>query len=329
LRSLAEVASCHHERLDGSGYFRGSRGSSLSVHARILAAADVYQTKTENRPHRDALTADEAAAHLSAEADAGRLDRLAVDAVLATAGKPRPARHPRLTPREIEILAEVARGGSMREIARTLSISPKTVDGHLQRIYPKIGVSTRAGATLYTLEHGLLPNVVRPERGGELPVVARVAPYQAVAVQHSTVQGGHTMSTLLSLVLQHYDALGRGDLDSIEELFDPGVETMTPNGTLKGIEEFRALGEAFRAAMSDMRHEIVRTFELGDTVVVEAVFSGIHTGPLVGPEGGIPPTGNAVAFPFAGFLQYRDGKCVSHRIYWDNVTLMAQLGATP
>jgi DNA-binding CsgD family transcriptional regulator len=45
----------------------------------------------------------------------------------------------------------------MREIARELGISPKTVDGHLQRIYPKIGVSTRGGAAVYVLEHGLLP----------------------------------------------------------------------------------------------------------------------------------------------------------------------------
>ena len=44
----------------------------------------------------------------------------------------------------------------MREIARALSISPKTVDGHLQRIYPKIGVSTRSGATLYAIDHGLI-----------------------------------------------------------------------------------------------------------------------------------------------------------------------------
>jgi steroid delta-isomerase-like uncharacterized protein len=137
------------------------------------------------------------------------------------------------------------------------------------------------------------------------------------------------MSTLLNLVQQHYDALSRGDLDVVSELFDPDVETMTPNGTLKGIDEFRALGEAFRTAMSDMRHEIIRSFEVGDTVMVEAIFSGIHTGPMVGPGGSIPPTGNAVAFPFADFLQYRDGKCASHRIYWDNVNLMAQLGVTP
>jgi HD-GYP domain-containing protein (c-di-GMP phosphodiesterase class II)/DNA-binding CsgD family transcriptional regulator len=157
LRSLAEVASCHHERLDGSGYFRGLRSPGLSATARVLAAADAYHTKTEPRPHRAALSPAAAADHVRAEAAAGRLDAAAVEAVLVTAGAPVDhTPRPRLTAREIEILGEVARGGSMREIARALSISPKTVDGHLQRIYPKIGVSTRAGATLYALEHGLV-----------------------------------------------------------------------------------------------------------------------------------------------------------------------------
>ncbi len=55
LRSLSEVASCHHERLDGSGYFRGATGAALSAPSRILAAADAYHTKTEARPHRPAL----------------------------------------------------------------------------------------------------------------------------------------------------------------------------------------------------------------------------------------------------------------------------------
>jgi DNA-binding NarL/FixJ family response regulator len=51
----------------------------------------------------------------------------------------------------------VARGLSIRQIARELSIAPKTVDGNIQRIYAKIGVSTRAGATLFALSHALLP----------------------------------------------------------------------------------------------------------------------------------------------------------------------------
>jgi DNA-binding NarL/FixJ family response regulator len=57
----------------------------------------------------------------------------------------------------VETLEQVARGLSIRQIARELSIAPKTVDGHLQRIYAKIGVSTRAGATLFALSHDLVP----------------------------------------------------------------------------------------------------------------------------------------------------------------------------
>ena len=106
------------------------------------------------------MRADAAADHLKEEARAGRLDPAAVDAVLDAAGQAREESHPRLTPREVEILVAAARGGSIREVARALGIAPKTVDGHLQRIYPKIGVSTRAGATLYALEHGILPTPV-------------------------------------------------------------------------------------------------------------------------------------------------------------------------
>jgi HD-GYP domain-containing protein (c-di-GMP phosphodiesterase class II) len=157
LRQLNDVAAAHHERLDGSGYHRGTSGSGLDAPARILAAADAYQTKLEERPHRTAIAPSQAAAHLTAEVGAGRLDGAAVEAVLAAAGQPSSRPLPRLTPREIEILTSAARGGSIRQIARSLGIAPKTVDGHLQRIYPKIGVSSRGGAMLYAIEHGLLP----------------------------------------------------------------------------------------------------------------------------------------------------------------------------
>jgi DNA-binding NarL/FixJ family response regulator len=115
------------------------------------------------------MSPDQAADHLRAEARAGRLDPEATDAVLQAAGQPRTSSiTPRLTGREREILGQVALGSSMREIARALGISPKTVDGHLQRIYPKIGVQTRSGAALYAVEHGLLPHVARTAgTGGE------------------------------------------------------------------------------------------------------------------------------------------------------------------
>jgi HD-GYP domain-containing protein (c-di-GMP phosphodiesterase class II) len=160
LAKLGALASLHNERLDGSGYHRAIPGALLSPAARILAAADVYQAMTEGRPHRPAHTADAAADQLRRDARAGRLDGDAVDGVLAAAGH-RP-RSPRtdfvsgLSPREIEVLRLLAQANSIKQIARLLYVSEKTIDNHVQHIYAKIGVSTRAGATLFAMEHGLL-----------------------------------------------------------------------------------------------------------------------------------------------------------------------------
>jgi HD-GYP domain-containing protein (c-di-GMP phosphodiesterase class II) len=159
LRKLGAVAAAHHERLDGSGYFRGSKAAQLPAAVRVLAAADVYHAMTEPRPYRPAHPPAGAAAEVRAQAAQGRLDGAAVEAVLAVAGH-RAARRAvapaGLTPREVQTLGLVARGLSIRQIARELTIAPKTADGHIQRIYAKIGVSTRAGATLFALSHDLV-----------------------------------------------------------------------------------------------------------------------------------------------------------------------------
>jgi predicted ester cyclase len=135
------------------------------------------------------------------------------------------------------------------------------------------------------------------------------------------------MSTPLEMARGHYAASEAGDFETDEELFDPNVETITPMGTLKGWDEFRAMNEGMKAAISEMHFEILRSFTDGDTVVVEAVFTGRHTGPMQTPNGEIAPTGNAVSFPFVDCFQVRDGRCVSHRVYWDNMAMMAQMGA--
>jgi HD-GYP domain-containing protein (c-di-GMP phosphodiesterase class II) len=160
LGRLGILASHHHERLDGSGYHRGTPAAALSPAARILAAADAYQAMTEPRPHRAARTPDAAAGELRREVRAGRIDGDACSAVLAAAGhNVRPARGALvagLSEREIEVFRLLARGHSMKHIAAILKISGKTVDNHIQHIYNKIGVSTRAGATLFAMEHDLL-----------------------------------------------------------------------------------------------------------------------------------------------------------------------------
>jgi HD-GYP domain-containing protein (c-di-GMP phosphodiesterase class II) len=160
LARLGALGSLHHERLDGSGYYRGATATMLSPSARILAAADAYQRMTEPRPHRPAATPEAAADHLRRELRAGRLDTEAVNGVLTAAGHHvSPKRRELvagLSEREVEVLRLVARGQSMKQVAAALTISEKTVDNHIQHIYEKIGVSTRAGAALFAVEQNLL-----------------------------------------------------------------------------------------------------------------------------------------------------------------------------
>ena len=61
-----------------------------------------------------------------------------------------------LSDREVQVLRLAARGRPNREIATTLHISENTVHHHVKRIYDKIGVSTRAGAALFAMEHDLV-----------------------------------------------------------------------------------------------------------------------------------------------------------------------------
>ncbi len=162
LARIGAIASMANERLDGSGYHRGLSGAAIPVLGRILAAACAYQAMREPRAHRPAFTAKDAAGELRDDVRAGRLAPDAADAVLAAAGQARPKRAvgpAGLTPRETEVLTLIARGASNRQVARRLGITPKTAGTHIERIYVKIGASTRSTATLFAMQNGLLDSL--------------------------------------------------------------------------------------------------------------------------------------------------------------------------
>lgn len=160
LAEIGALAGLHHERLDGSGYFRGVPATMLSPAARILAAANTYCALTERRAHRSALSPQRAAEELTRAVRAGWLDGDAVKAVLVAAGHQAPSVKKEmvagLSEREVEVLRLLARGYTMKQTAAELVISYKTVDRHIQNIYTKINVSTRAAATLFAMENNLL-----------------------------------------------------------------------------------------------------------------------------------------------------------------------------
>lgn len=162
LAGVARMAGAHHERLDGSGYHRGTNGVGIPRAARLLAAADVMCAMQEPRPHRPARRRSDAARELRKMAADGALDPSAVEAVLATLSEPGaavPAAVASLTARETDVLRKLARGMTNKEIAAALDISDRTVQHHTIHIYGKLGVDTRAGATLLAARNGLLEPV--------------------------------------------------------------------------------------------------------------------------------------------------------------------------
>ena len=158
-KAVASLVQRHHERLDGSGYYRNAKGPDLSPAARILAAAEAFQTAREARPYRPAIDAtpprpQNCAPRSRKESSARTPSRRCSHAAGQPARRATGARLAGLTPREIEVLRLIAAGDTAKEAARKLDIAPKTADNHIQSLYSKIGVTTRAGAALFALEQG-------------------------------------------------------------------------------------------------------------------------------------------------------------------------------
>ena len=130
------------------------------AYSNLIAAGEAYQEMTD-RGRRDGgrgRSRRAAAAELRKDARAGRLDSGAVEIVLSSVGHParRMSGPAGLTPRETQVLALIATGASVKQVARILGIAPKTAATHVERIYTKIAVTSRAAATRFAIQHGLV-----------------------------------------------------------------------------------------------------------------------------------------------------------------------------
>ncbi|MDX6702444.1 MAG: hypothetical protein QOF26_2670 [Baekduia sp.] len=164
LSALNPVAARHHERCDGTGYHTRTRADTGDAAACVLAATEIYVGLTTERADRPPFSDGDAAAELRRLEAEGALEPRATRAVLVAAGQGEPATHTRARPenpgglshREVDVLRLAARGLTTREIGDRLVIAHKTADRHIQNIYNKIGVSTRAAAALWAMQHDVV-----------------------------------------------------------------------------------------------------------------------------------------------------------------------------
>lgn len=167
LEDVATIVGAHHERIDGQGYYRGLAGARIPLGARILAVADAFDELTHDGPGRAALDNEATVAYMQSEVGQ-RFDRDAFAALLVGEELASPAAHSAatearrqtwpasLTTREVDVLRLAARGLTRKQMAEALFVSESTIRSHLEHIYSKIDVSTRAAATLFAVEHDLI-----------------------------------------------------------------------------------------------------------------------------------------------------------------------------
>jgi HD-GYP domain-containing protein (c-di-GMP phosphodiesterase class II)/DNA-binding CsgD family transcriptional regulator len=154
LRAIGDVGCAHHESIDGTGYHKGLGASEMTLPKRIVAVASAFDETSGG-------SAGDPEPVLDALQKSGRFDAGCMAALGAELGSERriPARNTwpaGLTEREVEVLRQIASGLTIRQTAQRLVISDHTARHHLESVYNKVGVSSRAGAVLFAVENNLL-----------------------------------------------------------------------------------------------------------------------------------------------------------------------------
>ena len=136
-----------------------------------------------------------------------------------------------------------------------------------------------------------------------------------------------TNRELLNHYVERYNA---GDLDGVMALYaDDAVQGM-PDGTFKGREAIRERLAMELAACPDVVHSVRSFVSDGNFFADEWTFAGTHTGPFVMPDGTeVPPTGKRLEVQGMEVVALRDGKIVLNTLYYDMLSVVAQMGLLP
>lgn len=138
------------------------------------------------------------------------------------------------------------------------------------------------------------------------------------------------MSQLSEFVDRHYTAVNKGDVEAAAAEMADDIDNQFPGaGKVPGKDGFKMFTATFFKAFPDAKIQIVTQAESGDMIVTEGVYTGTHTGPLMSPQGEVPPTGKRIDLHFCDVFEVKGAKAVGHRLYFDNMEFLGQLGLLP
>jgi steroid delta-isomerase-like uncharacterized protein len=134
-------------------------------------------------------------------------------------------------------------------------------------------------------------------------------------------------SELLDTYVERYNA---GDLDGVMDLYAEDATQLMPEGLFEGKEAIRERLARDLEACPDIDWKVESFVEQGDSFSDEWSFVATHTGRFLLPDGTeLPPSGKQVTLRGMEYVQVRDGKIVVDNLYYDNLSVMTQLGLVP
>jgi steroid delta-isomerase-like uncharacterized protein len=133
-----------------------------------------------------------------------------------------------------------------------------------------------------------------------------------------------------TIVERHYKGVNNRDRGAASSVHAADLDGYTPGaGSFTGADAFDEFSRPFFEALPDATLNPASWIETDDAVVVEGSFRGTMTGTLHSPAGDIPPTGKSLDLKFVDIFRVKDGKVVSHHVYFDRMEFAEQLGLTP
>jgi steroid delta-isomerase-like uncharacterized protein len=137
------------------------------------------------------------------------------------------------------------------------------------------------------------------------------------------------MSANTDTVKKLYEAFTTGNLDTLDQFVAADVIENSPDPTVqssnKGIEYLKDIIRTYRQSSPDMKVDVRKTVEEGDTVVTLFKVTGTNTGSV----NGQPATNKRFEADGMDMIRFKDGKMVEHWGVFDTASMLAQLGLLP